>query len=273
MEQVTKPVMVDMATLLKYEAKRTSKGLFLTAILPLIGLACFTGISVIPLDAVRVLGLTMSVLCFVGILVMPFIYLVFDYWRCGYGATAYLTHSMPVAGGKIFLTKLFWSSITYLLALALAFGGGVIILLGISHNLGIPFKTIWDQIFHNTNSLPGWIIVAAILYLVASVAYGLAFFYFSISLGFESWMQRFGKGGPVIVGIVLYVATQLIGLAALLIPVGLQTYPDFKPTNFDIFNMPDGAAFMPLGVYIIPFLMLAVLTWRTWRSWQSKISM
>lgn len=33
MEQVTKPVMVDMATLLKYEAKRTSKGLFLTAIL------------------------------------------------------------------------------------------------------------------------------------------------------------------------------------------------------------------------------------------------
>lgn len=273
MEQVTKPVMVDMATLIKYEIKRTGKGLLATAFLPFISLLAFTGISLIRVDALRIIGLTIGVISAIAIAGATFVYLVFDYWRSGYGATAYLTHSMPVSGGKIFWAKLIWSSLAYLLTLALTFGGALIIAAGVCHNMGIPFETMWNTIFHAPDGIPNLMVAMAIIYLIISVVYGLVFFYFSISIGFESRLQRFGKGGPVLVGIVLYIIAQVIGLASLLLPIGIQTNDDYKILRYTAFNIPDGVSYMPIGMYLVPALMLVALTWRTWRSWQSKISM
>lgn len=275
MEQVNiKPITVDMATLLKYEASRTIKPLMIAVLIPLLAVFTLTAVSFVPAQSVKAISLTLTTLGVAAGAILPFVFLIFDYWRSGYGANAYLTHTMPVAGGKIFWAKLIWSTLAYLVSLAVFIGEVFIMLFQISRNVGMSYSSLLKDIFTAAEEAPNWILFFGVTYGFIYVVMSLVTLFFSISVGFESRMQRFGKAGPVIIGVALYVIYQIVSFIFLFIPFGFEISSDLHFNSSNIFVGVEGPNnYLPIGILIPPLLFVIVLTWRTWVSWQKKISL
>lgn len=274
MEQVNiKPITVDMATLLKYEASRTIKPLMIAALIPLLAVFTLTAVSFVPAQPVKTISLTLTTLGVAAGAILPFVFLIFDYWRSSYGANAYLTHTMPVAGGKIFWAKLTWSTLAYLVSLAVFIGEVFIMLFQIARNVGMSYSGLLKDIFTAAEDAPNWILFFGVTHGFIYVVMSLVTLFFSISVGFESRMQRFGKAGPVIIGVALYVIYQIVNFVFLLIPFGFEISSDLHFNSINIFVEGPSGNYFPIGILIPPLLFVIGLTWRTWVSWQKKISL
>ncbi|MCT1640917.1 hypothetical protein [Dietzia cinnamea] len=207
-----------------------------------------------------------------------------DYWRSGYGRTGYFTHSLPVRGSRIYWAKLAWAMLASLAAIVLTV---VLALLawwangrrsGGSSPSWSTLTAAWSTV---TDVTPGWMVAAGIALVFGSVLVWPVQYYFSISIGHERRLAGLGAGGPVVVFVLLYVATQALSLLGMLVfPIGVGEADGetLGIVRFDLLSeMAAGAAasnnVMPIG-FVIALVGLSVFClWRTARSWNHKVAL
>lgn len=235
------------------------------------------------------LGAIVSVLTIVSLVPVLHLLLGWDYWRSSYRGSGYLTHSIPVRGSRIFWTKLLWAVIVTLVALAVCVLLAAILWPAVarnpdfasdvgpnpSPNLFVVIGELWALAtqFIPTGLLVTLLIAAFALILVAPIEY-----FFAASVGSESRFAKLGAGGPFLVFVLMYVATQALMFASFFaIPFGLGPTENGK---LGIIHIDTTAAMeadqlnaAPLGFFVSMVLMCAFCLWRTHRSWNEKVSL
>ena len=210
--------------------------------------------------------------------------LAIDHYRTSFGKEAYLTHSLPVAGGKIHTAKFLWACIVSfaLAAIALVLFSAIWPTVA-TQNPGAP-ATLWDGlswVFDTLTALwPLWLqiavaVTAAILLLTIPTTV-----YFALAVGNEARLRRFGMGGVVIAFVALYLVQQLVYAAAIFaVPwgIGLPEHSEMTqviPVDYLAAATSDATpeAF-PVGMLVASVILFVVTVWRTHYSWQKKISL
>lgn len=150
------------------------------------------------------------------------------YWRTMYGREGYFTMALPVRGRTLFAAKVLYGLAAALVALVitLAAAAGALVAFAMSQgaSVALAFEDLW-----NTLALTGpatvWLLVGCvILQFVFTVVAGAAV----MTIGAEGRFNHLGFAAPVIGGVIVYFAMQIVGLAAMLfIPFGVRlTGPD-----------------------------------------------
>lgn len=270
-------------TLLKHEWLRTRGPLAtLFGLIALVGvLGSLLGASGWPL--LSELGLAAGILAAVVAVPAVQLALAADYWRSGYGRTGYFTHSIPVRGSRIFWVKLAWTMLVSLVAIVLTV---VLVVLAWWANAqrsgGAPpsWSMLGDAWATLTAVTPAWMIVAGVVLLLASVLVWPVYYYFSISVGHERRLAGLGAGGPVVVFVVVYLATQalaLLGMLVLPFGVGEADGETLGLVGFDLVGeLAAGNAtseVMPIGFVVSLVALAAFCLWRTARSWNRKVAL
>lgn len=270
------PVPTALFRTLKHEWLRT-RGM-------LGGIALLATLTVVLATVVLWLGRSVEALAVVGVMLGLFTIILLvpatqlglaaDFWRSSFSRTGYLTHSLPVRGAVLYGAKLTWVALVTIAGLI--YSGSLLGVLWvgiaqISHSSPNPFlalRALWDQVTAVTS--PG-MMIALVLGFVAMYLIWPAYYYFSMSIGAEQRLNRFGFGGAVLVFVVLYVTTQVIGLVTLLtVPVGLGMRED----GLGLVPFSTGSqGVMPLGVFPVLILVAALCVWRTAWSWNRKVSL
>ncbi|WP_291479230.1 hypothetical protein [Corynebacterium sp.] len=274
-------------TLLRYEWLRT-RGL-LAVVLGLAALAVLfcTVLLVLDWTVFSTLAAAVGMMVVMGFTPVMQIVLAVDYWRSSYGASGYLTQTIPAKGGRIFAVKMLWAVVvttaslvvTALLGCVLwtGFAAGNEQIAGLGEMLGELRTALRDS------SAPGWLIAGGLVggylaTLVAPVQY-----YFSISVGKERRLQTLGAGGPVLVFLLLGMVSQLVAVVGMFaVPVGITgdtTGWSLSGHSFldEISRQPTAASpyesVMPLG-FIPPMVVLVLFClWRTAYSWNRKVEL
>lgn len=274
-------------TLVRYEWRRTRGLLGVLTGLATMGVLICTALVMADWTLFSTLASGIGIM-----LVMAFtpgmqIALAVDYWRSSYGATAYLTHTLPVKGGRIFAVKMLWAVVVTTVSLLITFLLGCVLYAGFATGheqitgLGQMFGELGDAV--RTSGIPAWMLTGGLVlgYLACMVA--PVQYYFAISLGKERRLQTMGAGGPVLVFIVLMMVSQVVALVGMfLIPLGvtgdgtgwtLGTYSLLDEMNRDYVGNPHYNATMPLG-FVPPLAVLVLLClWRTVHSWNRRIEL
>lgn len=201
--------------------------------------------------------------------------LVADFWRSSYSRTGYFTHSLPIRGGKIYAAKLLWAFAVTLaglvvsLALLAAFWPAAASLSGIEANPFTVAGHLWAQL--TAVAPPSLVIGMGLLFLAMYLIWPVQY-YFAVSIGSEGRLNRLGLGGPVLVFVGLYMASQVILLLSMLaIPVGLDMASD--RLALVPFNFLTDTDVMPLGMFPVLLLIAVLCLVRTVWSWNRKISL
>lgn len=270
-------------TLLKHEWLRTRSMLAAIAGVALVLSVLGSALSATRWPLISTIGAYAVIVTTAALVPAVQLALAADYWRSSYGRTGYFTQTLPLRGPTIFRAKLLWAFIASLGALvgvavlaALAFPGTA---RGLGHaelNPFVAFGDFWSSLMETA---PLWqVIVGLVLSLTLGVFLWPVQYYCAVSLGSEEPRNRLGAGGPILVWLVLYVLTQLITLAGLLlVPLGIGATGDdlgivsYAPLSELTSGNPEDV--MPLG--IIPALALigASCLWLTVRSWRSRVSL
>lgn len=187
-----------------------------------------------------------------------------DFYRSSYSKTGYLTRAIPVRGTTIYWVKLLYAYALSLLSLAVGLALGYMAAISLAVVAGGSVDDVNASISSTFEAmgelLPGW---AAALLVVAVLLWPftwLASYYLAATVGSQSWSGRMGIGGPIVVWVLFYVASQVAGLLGAFIPVHLQLGEDgfgVRTGVINIFTIED-SAIVPLGIFIMMFL-LAVL--------------
>ncbi|MDX2355932.1 hypothetical protein [Dietzia sp. PP-33] len=230
------------------------------------------------------LGLALGMLA--AVVAVPAVQLAMaaDYWRSGYGRTGYFTHSIPVRGSRIFWVKLAWAMIVSLAAIVLTAVLALLAWWAAARESGLPspswsvFSDAWSTV---TAVAPAWMIVCGLLLGLGSFLVWPVYYYFSVSLGHERRLAGLGAGGPVVVFVLVYVATQvlsLVGMIVLPFGVGEVDGETLGIVRFDILSeMAAGAAasnnVMPVGFVAALAALVVFCLWRTARSWNHKVAL
>ena len=169
-----------------------------------------------------------GILSIIGAVALPFavpLLLGLDFYRSSYSKTGYLTHTLPVRGATIFWVKFAYASVVGLLFLALAAGLGYLAAMTVAHTTGMSPTAFADTIAQGVAFVldysPWWLTTITALVVLLWPGATLAQHYFAATVGSEGWINRLGFGGVVVVWFLYYVATQVVGLVALLLPMNL----------------------------------------------------
>ena len=207
-----------------------------------------------------------------------------DYWRSGYGRTGYFTHSIPVRGSRIFWAKLAWVMLASLAAIVLTLALTLLAWWAIAQRSAGPAAS-WSMVTEAwstvTAAAPAWIIAAGIVVLLASVLVWPVYYFFSVSVGHERRWAGLGAGGPVVVFVMVYLATQVLALLAMIVlPVGVgRTGGEMLGlVRFDMISeLTAGAAasndVMPIGFVASLVALAGFCLWRTARSWNRNVAL
>lgn len=155
-------------------------------------------------------------------LITPFVLglLVEHYWRTMYGREGYFTMALPVRGGALFSAKVLYGIAAALFALAVTAAGlvGATVSASLSQRRA-PFAVL-EELARAIDAPMLWFLAGAIaVQIVFTVVTGAAI----ISIGSEGRFNHLGFGAPVLGYVGLYLAMQVLGLAAMLfIPFGLS---------------------------------------------------
>ncbi|MGP9724437.1 hypothetical protein ACT3SZ_10545 [Corynebacterium sp. AOP40-9SA-29] len=215
------------------------------------------------------------------------ILLAVDYWRSSYGATGYLTQTLPVKGSRILTVKLLWAALVSTVSLVVTVLLGCVLYTGFSirdpkiAGLGEMLDEFWAAF--GDSGLPAWLIIGVIVAGYLAMLSAPVQYYFSISVGKERWLQTLGPGGPVLVFFLLGMVAQAVALIGLfVIPVGLSenasgwtlgnySLLDEINTSPDVYDPYDSP--MPLGFVPSMAILVLVCLWRTYYSWNRKIEL
>lgn len=268
-------------TLLKHEWLRTRGTLgtvvgIVVLITVLAGLLALTDWPLIS-DVGLVLGIAAILLLAPGLQLI----LVADYWRSSYGRTGYFTQSLPVRGSTIYTAKLIWALLVTLAALVVTLALIAVLWIPMAESMGAnpnPFLALRDGWVFASEVAPTWMIIGGILLFLAMYLIWPIQYYFSVSVGHEAPMHRFGVGGPILIFVLVYVAVQVaytVGSLALPFGVGLQEGQlGIVSSNF-LTDLTAGSPseVMPLGFLPPMLLIVGICLWRTMRSWNRKVSL
>lgn len=272
-----------MMTLLKHEFLRT-KGL-----LGLVGgiavLVAGSGIllALTGWPLLSMLGIAATLVVVLALVPTTQIILLVDFWRSSFGRMGYLTQTLPTKGSTIYLAKLIWAWVASLVAAALSVG---LFLLawpaaasGMGGSMGDAYAALREGWALFTEIAPTWGVITAVLAALALVLIWPVQYYFAASVGSQAPMNRLGMGGPVLIFLGLYVATQVlvfVSFAAVPLAIGMRG-DQLGVVRFDLFaEMAAGnnnAEVMPFGFF--PALLLITLVALVWsvRSWNRKVSL
>lgn len=271
-------------TLLKHEWLRTRGQLgTLVGTIALIGvLGSLLGAAGWPL--LSELGLAAGMLAAVVAVPAVQLALTADYWRSSYGRTGYFTHSIPVRGSRVFWAKLAWAMLASLAAIVLTLVLALLAWWANSRRSGgtsPSFSLLSDAWATVTSVTPGWMIVAGLALMLAWVLVWPVYYYFSVSVGHEWRLAGLGAGGPVVVFVLVYLATQavsVLGMIVLPIGVGEADGETLGFVRFDLLSeMAAGASasnnVVPIGFVVSLAVLAAFCLWRTARSWDRKVDL
>ncbi len=272
-----------MITLLKHEALRTRGilgiGAGLLALLVLLG----TVLSATRWPMLAPLGIMLGGIA-LGVLAPALqLLLTADYYRSSYSRTGYFTHALPIRGGKIYAAKVIWAWLVTIAALATSLLLAGIYWVGLATFLGAdrnPFTAVaglWDSITAVTST--GMLIAGAAFLLAMYLIWPVQYF-FAVSRGSERPLNRWGLGGPVLVFVILYAASQVASMIGLFVlPFGLAMqdgslgFVPYSLINELRIGGGGDSETMPLGFLPALLLLSAYCLWRTVRSWNRKVSL
>ena len=125
--------------------------------------------------------------------------------------------------------------------------------------------------------LPAWLLVSLIVIVVFLPLTGITPYFFAATVGSEAWINRSGFGGVVLVWFLFYLASQLVGVAAVfLAPVAdLNAFPDvtvfYDPMR--LATAANDAQYLPLGIFGWMLVMAVVGMWWAKVSYSRKLEL
>lgn len=185
-----------------------------------------------------------------------------------------LTHSLPVAGRKIFWTKSLFALVLSLLTAML-----VLIILFVQARLALSLadtglaEAVGDTqlLFHHVQGL--WpVLIGSVVWIVLMP---LAAMYASVVIGSGGWARRLSIAGPIIVFMSYYLLMQILGVVSIFvppvfdIPAGQVRFESF----WSIMAVNDTNPVLPLSIFILHIVVIvAMLLWAS-REMHTKVEL
>ena len=272
-----------IAALLKHEWLRTRSLLGSIGAVAVLLVAAGTALTATGWPGISLVGMLMVMAPLAALVPATQIALAVHYWQSSYSRTGYFTQSLPLSGVTIYAAKLAWALLVSLLAV-LATAGLLMaawpVLAGQLGGERSPFSLIRQMWEAGTAVTSTPVLIAGILLFVALILIWPIQYFFAASVGSETPLNRLGLGGPVVVFLGLYLASQVLvflGMAAL--PWGLTMVDgQLGIEHWSVFaEIAAGDAsrddIMPVG--FVPMLLLigVVCLLRTVHSWRRRISL
>lgn len=272
-----------IAALLKHEWLRTRSLLGSIGAVAVLLVAAGTALTATGWPGISLVGMLMVMAPLAALVPATQIALAVHYWQSSYSRTGYFTQSLPLSGVTIYAAKLAWALLVSLLAV-LATAGLLMaawpVLAGQLGGERNPFSLIRQMWEAGTAVTSTPVLIAGILLFVALILIWPIQYFFAASVGSETPLNRLGLGGPVVVFLGLYLASQVLvflGMAAL--PWGLTMVDgQLGIEHWSVFaEIAAGDAsrddIMPVG--FVPMLLLigVVCLLRTVHSWRRRISL
>ncbi len=269
-----------VAKLIKHEWLRTRNLLGLIFASGTFLVLAASGLMMFQEPLLNILG---GIAMFVGFAILvlgPTVWLVIEHYQSSFGRQGYLTHTLPASGPTILWTKFGYGWLVLLINAAWMTLLGALAVYAIGYSGGNPpdwamVQQTWEELVAVT---PPWLFALALLWLVLSPAMSLISFYFPVAYGSETKLQKLGFAGPVLVYVIYYVVTQVLGIISLLLlPVAIFL-ADGQLTVltynlFEVMASENGLEGLPIGVLILQFVISVGLAWRTHVSWSKKIAL
>lgn len=272
-----------ITTLMKHEWLRTRGLLGTIGAIALLLVAAGTALTATGWPGISLIGMLMVVVPLGGLIPALQIALTIHYWQSSYSRTGYFTQSLPLSGVTIYLAKLAWALLISLLA-ALATAGLLMaawpVLAGQLGGERNPFSLVRQMWEAGTAVTSTAVLIAGIVLFVALILIWPIQYFFAASVGSETPLNRLGLGGPVVVFLGLYLATQILtflGIAALPWGIGM-TDGQLGVVQWSVFaEMAAGSAstndIMPIGFVPVILLVSLVCLVRTVHSWRNRVSL
>lgn len=259
-----------IATILRHERIRTQRPLLIIASIAVVLIALADLLAVF----FGVIGLVFATLLTLALLPVIQFFLVIDFYRSCYGNGAMLTHSLPVAGRKIFWTKSLFALVLSLLTAML-----VLIILLVQARLALSLADIGlaeavgdtQLLFHHVQGL--WpVLIGCVAWIVLMP---LAAMYASVVIGSGGWARRLSIAGPIIVFMSYYLLMQILGVVSIFvppvfdIPAGQVRFESF----WSIMAVNDTNPVLPLSIFILHIVVIvAMLLWAS-RELHTKVEL
>lgn len=264
------------AKLIKHEALRTGPalGVLMGGAAGLVVLG--TAISRFELMGISTLGYIAAILASVALVPVAQFYLAVDFYRSSFGRTGYFTQTLPISGGKIFRWKLVWGAAVSVVTGVVSAG---LILYQLRYAAG---AAMWPQVRTFLNQvreqMPWWVAAAGVVMIIVILIANLAYFYFAATAGAAEPLNRHGVAGPIVVGVIGYLAQQVLFLVAIIaIPLGLEISSgglSFNKVNWlnEIMTNSNPSG-IPLGFVAVYPIVIVVMVWWTHTIWRKRISL
>ncbi|MGO1873956.1 MAG: hypothetical protein ACTH0R_07515 [Canibacter sp.] len=249
-----------IGTILKHEFLRTIKPMLI--IVGIMTLLILLGASA---------GLIMSQLgiafAAMGLVILPTViqwYLGIDFYISSYaGSGATLTHTLPISG-----RMLYWSKLLYALIVSLVFWVVIIGILWLIVAVGVNEPEL-NGFFTTLFTTPGYLVFFGLVALLGFASIPITLF-FSAVIGSGGWARRLGVGGPVIVYAAVYIATQLVAVAVMWLPPGV----DLETGKFTSqVNILETDATVPLSVFFLQLVAMVVMVLWAARDMNKKVQL
>ena len=203
------------------------------------------------------------------------------------GKRGYLFRSIPAKSSEFLLSRLAYY-ITFLWGTVIIY---IFLLMAqIELSSGSPIFLLVNVFLTQVLFASGWGIGLAVYVLISGLITIIALI-FVITVGSEARLHRLGAGGPVLLYVIYYIASQLLTIASmLLIPLGVKM--DLDPTtgafvNFELVtegtfryfmdSLGSGAdpnyAIIGIGFIFTQILLAVVMVILTYRSFDKKFSL
>lgn len=258
-----------IANLFKHELLRTWKLVLVT----LGGAVLISGLgSLAVLAFPGPLGAVAGVLGFLIACVLPLAVMLglgVDFYRSTYSRTGYLTAALPVSGASIYWVKFCFAYVVALLSLGVALVMGTIGFAALNTLDGTStFADGWaavQVIPEALGALPVWMQVVLVILVLLAPATGLAQYWYAVTVGSESWINKLGLGGVVLMWFAFYVASQIIAVVAIFIPPYLDLSDPFAikvlGNPMALFAENSTNAVVPLVALLVGYLLSVVAIW------------
>lgn len=272
-----------ITALLKHEWLRTRSLLGSIGAVVVLLVAAGAALTATGWPGISLVGMLMVMAPLAALVPTTQIALAVHYWQSSYSRTGYFTQSLPLNGVTIYAAKLAWALLVSLVAV-LATAGLLMaawpVLAGQLGGERNPFSLIQQMWEAGTAVTSSPVLIAGILLFVGLILIWPIQYFFAASVGSESPLNRLGLGGPVVVFLGLYLASQVLiflGIAAL--PWGLTTVDGkLGIESWSVFaEMAAGDAgrddIMPIGFVPALLVIAVVCLLRTAHSWRRRISL
>jgi hypothetical protein len=258
--------------LVKHEFKATGRIiLFLylaAAVLSGVSLLLQKVANAIPLVSVAIS--LFSIILMIACPLVTYVIVILRFYRSCYGDEGYLTQTLPVSGKQIYFSKLLvafcWCLLSILLVFLLLFSL-MSLLTGVAGGSDISLMHVFVEVFGKlplATSTKIWFIAMMIVYILFSCANWLVQIYFCICAGNLRVFRSLGSAAPVLIYIMVYIAMQILMLAAMfLFPYGITLYGGHFHIirEMGLQSMLQGAdpTSLSLGVFILSPIAFAVM--------------